>query len=123
MKHKKIGIVNATLLSAPLMLGIIAVYNHIMALSITSICLMFILLRLPICRNRENLWMFFLATITTIPFNLFLVNIVVDFLYSHSLILSIFKGACIYLVLLSIEQLAFGIITRFFYRQQYKIFE
>lgn len=123
MTHKKIGLVNATLLSAPLVLGIVAVRNQAIALSVASICLMFLLLRLPICRKRESLWTFFLTTITTIPINLFLIKLVTDFLYERSLILCIVKGICIYLVLLSIEQLAFGAITRIFFRRQYKLFE
>ena len=109
------------LLGVPFIMGIIAVCCKNFLIGALSIFAMFILLGLPICRYRENLWIFFLTTITTIPINVFLIKIIIDFIYSDHLVLYITKGICIYLVVLSMEQLAFGIITRMLFRRQYKL--
>lgn len=109
------------LLGVPFVLSIAAVCSKSLLIGVLSIFAMFLSLCLPVCKNRESLWTFFLTTITTIPINIFLVKAIVDFIYSEHILLYITKGICIYLVILSLEQLLFGIITRIIFRRQYKL--
>ncbi len=83
-----------------------------------------LMLRLPIFKHRENLWMFVIATFATIPVNIILVkHISESFFFDYGgIAIYISKGFVIYAVLFAVEQIALGIITRFFYRKQYKLF-
>ena len=68
--------------------------------------------------------MFVIATFSTIPINISLVkNISESFLFDNGKVIAgIFGGFVIYAVLFAVEQIVLGIITRFFYRKQYKLF-
>lgn len=83
-----------------------------------------LMLRLQIFKHRENLWMFVIATFATIPVNILLVKLISkSFFFDFGGIATyISKVFVIYAVLFAVEQIALGIITRFFYRKQYKLF-
>lgn len=84
---------------------------------------MFLMLKIPIFKHRENLWMFVIATFTTLPVNIFLIKAIgrSDFLDYNNILSDIFSGFVIYAVLFAVEQIILGVATRLIYRKQYKL--
>lgn len=126
MKKKKIinPVIFSASISAPMLLSAIATrYSSIILCAIT-ILVIFIMLKLPLFRYRENLWMFVIATFATIPLNIHLLKLLSDFsLFEYnSKFASAFGYFVIYAIIFAIEQIALGIITRLFFRKQYKLF-
>ena len=127
MKKKKIinPVIFSASISAPMLLSAIATrYSSIILCAITMLGI-FIMLKLPVFRYRENLWMFVIATFATIPVNIRLLKLLSDFsLFEYnSKFTSVFGYFVIYAVIFAIEQIALGIITRLFFRKQYKLFD
>ena len=78
----------------------------------------------PICRHRENLWMFLLVVISTIPLNLYLLmeyGEMVGISRTYGVVSAILQSIIWYEVLLSVEELIMGIITRRIWKKQYKL--
>ena len=69
--------------------------------------------------------MFVVVTFATLPINIFLVKMIgkSSFFEYDNIVTNVFCGFVIYAVLFAVEQIMFGIITRFFYRRQYKLFK
>lgn len=127
MKKNKIinPVIFSASISAPMLLSAIATrYSSIILCAITILGI-FIMLKLPVFRYRENLWMFVIATFATIPLNIRLLKLLSDFsLFEYnSKFTSVFGYFVIYAVIFAIEQIALGIITRLFFRKQYKLFD
>ena len=127
MKKKKIinPVIFSASISAPMLLSAIATrYSSIILCAITILGI-FIMLKLPLFRYRENLWMFVISTFATIPLNIHLIKLLSDFsLFEYnSKFTSVFGYFVIYAVIFSIEQIALGLITRLFFRKQYKLFD
>lgn len=128
MKTKKKNKINAvlflTFVAVPTILSTLATHYASVVLLIITIIGMLLFLKIPVFKHRENLWMFVIATFSTIPINIILVkNISGSFLFDNGKVIAgIFRGFVIYAVLFAVEQIVLGIITRFFYRKQYKLF-
>ncbi|MBE6995354.1 MAG: hypothetical protein E7429_01275 [Ruminococcaceae bacterium] len=77
---------------------------------------------LPLCRRRESIWMFFLLFLTATPLNIVIIKkILSTWLFEDfSLLTNIFQGALLYLIAISIEELACGFFARLIWRRQYK---
>ena len=97
-------------------------YASVILLVITTI-MMFLMLKIPVFKYRENLWMFVIATFATLPVNIFLVKIIGQsaFFDYDNILSSIFSGFVIYAVLFAVEQIVLGVATRLLYRRQYKL--
>lgn len=124
MKHKFNSVKFLLSITIPTILSAIATYYTSVILLIITILGIFLMLKLPDFRHRENLWMFVIATFTTIPINIVLVNMITrsDLFDYNNAATNVFCGFVIYAVLFAIEQITLGIITRIFYRRQYKLF-
>lgn len=98
-------------------------YTSVILLIITTV-IMFLILKIPIFKHRENLWMFVIATFATIPMNILLVKIIGEssFFDYDSVLSNVFSGFVIYAVLFAVEQIILGVATRLLYRRQYKLF-
>lgn len=107
----------------PLFISIAFLPKQSVFLLILYVISLFIIIGVvPIFKKRENLWMFLLVAVTAIPINVNLIYSFVNMGYLKELnwfriILWIFL---IYCILFSIEEIVFGVITRFIWRKQYK---
>lgn len=86
---------------------------------------MLLMLKIPVFKHRENLWMFAIASFATIPINIPLVKMICQssVLANGRIASDIFKSIVVYALLFSVEQIVLGILTRLFYRRQYKLFK
>lgn len=98
-------------------------YTSVILLIITMV-IMFLMLKIPIFKHRENLWMFVIATFATIPMNILLVKIIGEssFFDYDNILSKVFSGFVIYAVLFAVEQIILGVATRLLYKRQYKLF-
>ena len=108
----------------PILLSFVGVIRHSTILIIFLPVALFIAVALiPYAQKRENIWMFLLVVVSGIPVNfsviwwLFRLSV----FESNFLLLTVFRGVAMYIMLLSIEELILGIITRMIWRKQYKI--
>lgn len=127
MKNKNIFNLVRFLLSItiPTTLSAIAICHSSIILLIITLLGMFLMLKIPVFKYRENLWMFVIAAFATIPINVFLVKMVSEsFLFDYNnIVTNIFSGFVIYVILFAVEQIALGLATRIFYKRQYKLFK
>lgn len=77
----------------------------------------------PMCKHRENLWMFILVAIASTPINMFLIfSFICSGWFEESVVL--IKVLCIFLlycVVFSIEEIVFGTVTRLIWKKQCKL--
>lgn len=112
-------------MALPLGLSAAAAVRTDLILAAVSVPLLFVALKLlPWCRKRENLGMFCLVTLWSIPFNLFAVKRCLPLFFDSTLplilrLLRLLWLPMIYAALFSLEQLAFGLVVKFFCRRQY----
>lgn len=113
------------LVTVPAILSAIATYYTSVILFILIAFGMLLLLNIPVFKHRENLWMFVIATFATIPINISLVMTISEsYFFDYDIVAtSVFAGFIIYAILFAVEQIALGLITRIFYRKQYKLFK
>ena len=127
MKKKKQNINSAIFsisITAPMLLSIMAAHFNSVILGAITIIVVFLLLKIPQFKYRENLWMFVIATFATIPLNITIIKMINDtFLDCYDVVSKILAGFIVYAILFSFEQIMLGLITRFFYRRQYKLFD
>lgn len=77
---------------------------------------------LPVCRQRESIWIFFLLFLTATPLN---VDAIVDHLSARIyddlfLLTKILRGELFYLIAISMEELICGFLARLIWRRQLK---
>ena len=91
---------------------------------LAAICFIvhFVLLKtVPAFKKRENLWMFIIVTFSTIPINIYAINLCADFFADSYKFMAIIRVSVIYVVLFSIQQLVMGILTRIIWKRQYRL--
>lgn len=112
-------------ITIPTVLSAVATHYTSVILLIITLLGMFLMLKIPLFKHRENLWMFVISTFATIPINIFLVKMASEsfFFDYNNIATGVFLGFVIYAILFAVEQIALGITTRFFYRRQYKLFK
>lgn len=123
-KNKLTPAIFFLLIMFPTVLSSIAVRHSSVILIIITAIALFVMLKIPVFKHRENLWMFVLATFGTLPVNFSLIKKASDLLsiFGDTIISAIFAKFITYAILFALEQLILGIITRLFYRKQYKLF-
>jgi hypothetical protein len=113
------------ILIIPVILSWDAVRLHSLILMVLAVLAHFGALRLtPVCKRRESLWMFLLVALSTIPLNLHLLAEYGDLVgvSRNSGIIALSLLSIIwYDVLLSVEEIIMGIITRLIWKKQYKL--
>lgn len=80
---------------------------------------------LPVCKMRENLWMFVFSSISLFPANISLALLTSHWLENEMYVDTNFLKITIILIVLHIlfciEQITLGVLTRFIWRRQYKV--
>lgn len=106
------------LIAVPIVLAIIAASKASIILSILSILLTIIdVAVLPVCKNNENVWTFFMTALTVTPIN---IKIIVHFIQGNvNLFIGIVMGLLLYFIMLSIEEIIAGVIVRIIWPKQY----
>lgn len=106
------------LIAVPIVLPIIAASKGSIIFSLLSILLMVIdIAALPICKNNENVWTFFMIALTVTPIN---IRIIVHFIQGNvNLFIGIVMGLLLYFIMLSIEEIIAGVIVRIIWPKQY----
>ena len=112
----------------PIVISIASAHYKMLWLIPVAVISMFVLVgTLPFCRKRENLWMFVLTAFCSIPVNWFLLTnfeIWKNVLYSggENRILTKIVIVEYMMVLTGVEEIIFGLVTRFLWRKQYKLY-
>lgn len=113
---------------APFFLALGSAYFDSMWLAAATIVLIFILVAvLPFCKGRENLWLFILCTICSIPINIFLL---IKFpQWRYILYSGAEKNITYYISLMEIaligtgvEEVIIALIGRRFWKRQYTLY-
>lgn len=99
------------------------IYTNLHFLILSIFIMFFVVAILPNSKKHANLYMFALVSITSIPVNIQIIIQIdtLDFWIDEWLVLSIIRSFVFYMMLLSIEQLVFGFITRKIWKQQEKM--
>lgn len=110
----------------PLTLSLVFYYfDNILILTAAVLSLFLLVSILPVCKKRENLWMFIFSGISLFPANirsaLLLFDRLKDEIYMDSDFLKVTAVLFLLHIFFCIEQLALGILTRLVWRKQYKV--
>lgn len=111
---------------SPFLLAIISAYYKSIWLMVATVITMFIMVAvLPFTHKRENLWLFILCGICSIPINIFLVN---DFLpwkkyifHSYHGLSNILLMVGLTLICTSIEEILVALVGRIIWKKQYDL--
>lgn len=92
-----------------------------------AVIMMFVLVAaLPFCRKHENLWVFVLTAVSSLPVNWLLLTKFdswTDYLYSGGGAISEKMVIIEYMmILMGVEEIILGLITRLIWRKQYKLY-
>ncbi len=110
-------------LGIPAVFSLIAVLKHFWLLFAVFILTSFIVVGVaPVCKRRENLWMFISVAVSFIPVNIYLLMLLNewDLVSSTSWILGGMQCVLYYGIVFSVEQIVMGVITRAIWKKQYK---
>ena len=108
----------------PILLSAAGVINHSpILIALLPFALLTAAAFTPWARNRENVWLFLLTAVSGIPINIMLIRRLLGLPVFEScfFLLTVFRGAALYIMLLSAEELMLGVITRMIWKKQYKI--
>lgn len=108
----------------PISLSVVGAIRHSTILIIfLPIALLIAVALTPWARKRENIWMFLLVVVSGIPINIVIIRWLfgLSVFESHFFLLTIIRGAAVYIMLLSMEELILGTITRMIWKTQHKI--
>ena len=111
---------------SPFLLAIISAYYKSIWLMVATVITMFIMVAvLPFTHKRENLWLFILCGICSIPINIFLVN---EFLpwkkyifHSYHGLSNILLMVGLTLICTSIEEILVALVGRIIWKKQYDL--
>ena len=108
----------------PFALSTVAVIKHSIAFFVIYILAHFLVLKIiPAFKHRENICMFVIVAISSIPINIYLFRMLssMELIFNSLLVVNILRGILYYIVLLSVEEIVMGILTRMIWKKQYKI--
>lgn len=120
----KLKILQATTGVLPVFLSILfLVHKTWWVLGLCILSLFLLVATVPLFKKRESLYMFLLVAATGFPLNIKLAYWLISesYLGLDLLFGDLCYGVLICCVLFSIEELLFGVITRFIWRRQYKL--
>ena len=106
----------------PLVLSIIAVNRRSWILAVVTVLAHFLILKaVKLFKGRENIWMFIMVFFSTIPANwMIMVLYWREWNGTMPWIAEFLIAIIVYMVVLSIEELAMGIVTRIICPKQYQ---
>lgn len=107
-----------------LVLSLFSIIEDVVSIIIIlMIASMFLFVRImPKCKYYENLWMFFLTAVASLPINVKIPLLILsEHFYNQRPVFKILTITLLFIFLLSVEEVSIGVITRIFWRNQYKI--
>ena len=110
------------LMIMPTLLSVIAAIRlSLLFAALAVISLFFSIWLLPHVKKHESLWMFVLSAISLMPANIRAILLILnlDFLKSDIFVYQLIKGVFYFIVLLSVEEVVLGTITRQIWRHQF----
>lgn len=108
----------------PISLSIVGAIRHSTILIVLMpIALLISVALTPWARKRENIWMFLLVAVSGVPVNIIVIRwlLGLSFFETHFFVLAFSRSVALYLMLLSMEELILGVVTRMIWKNQYKI--
>ena len=77
----------------------------------------------PTCKGRETVWMFTVVAFSSVPINIYILLLMnkLGVLFGSMPILGVLRCILYYAVLLSVEEIVMGVVTRLIWRKQYKV--
>ena len=108
----------------PISLSIVGAIRHSTILIVLMpIALLISVALTPWARKRENIWMFLLVAVSGAPVNIIVIRwlLGLSFFETHFFVLAFSRSVALYLMLLSMEELILGVVTRMIWKNQYKI--
>jgi len=111
-------------LMIPAVLSCVGVLSKSVWLIVMAFFMHFVVLKLaPVCRGRENVWMFIMVIISSVPINVYLLVFmgVNNMLFDSIFVLGLFRCVLYYAMLFSVEELILGLVTRVLWKKQHKI--
>ncbi len=111
------------MLAIPPALAITAACKASLVISALAIGIAYIdIIILPLCKNNESIWMFFMTAVTATPINISLIIYYFENYSSYSSVfISVIFGALGYFVMLSAEEILLGIVIRLLFKSQNKL--
>lgn len=122
IKEKK-EIIQVSSIAIPMILSVLLIItNKIIFLPLLIISMFLIVGICPLFKKRENVWMFIMVAISGIPGNIYFSYKIVaeDYFTFDNILLDIVSVFVLIFILLSVEEIVFGVITRFIWKKQYK---
>ena len=122
--NKKVNNIQLAAGSLPAILSTAFLINRSWLILLICILSLFVIVGVvPLFRRRESLYMFLLVAVAGLPINIRLSYWLVsnDFISSGFLVGNILWAALLCCVFFSVEELAFGVVTRMIWKKQYKI--
>lgn len=108
----------------PLLFSLLfAVFSSVIAAVLWVASIFTVIAFVPVFDKRENLWTFLCVALSGIPANVFFIGMIMQwdyFLFADEF-LSALYSVMLYSMLFSIEEIAFGVVIRFFHPRQYKL--
>lgn len=120
MFYLKKNVWQCFLLAFPFVLAIIAAFKASPIISIIAMAIVFLdVVVLPVCKNNQNAYMFFLTAVTVTPINIrLIIHFLGDCESALEILISVLVGLLAYFMMLSIEEIIMGIVTRFLFPKQ-----
>ena len=107
----------------PFLLSVFTVMRYSLAMLLIYILAHFVILKfLPMFKHCENLGMFLIVAFSSIPINIHIFKVLNDMelLFNSFPVINILRGVLYYIVLLSVEEVIMGILTRWIWKKQHK---
>lgn len=102
---------------------VVALHPSFFLLPLLILAHLFVMKLVPAFRGRENLWMFLVVSVSSIPLNIavlvFLNN--QGFISGSFFLLGFTRCLMYYFVLLSVEEVVMGVITRMIWKKQNRL--
>lgn len=111
-----LGVSNMLMIS-----GIVAKTMSLFWLIILIVSVLFIVAVVPWCRQYENMWLFVLTAIGSVPINITLTHYILDigiFETDFPVVGVLITSLEIYLLLLGIEEIIIGVLGRMIWKRQ-----
>ncbi len=117
---------NMLTIAVPLLpMGLMWCLNKYVLTGVTILAIYLFIGLIDTCRRYENLWLFVLVGIATVPMNLMLTMVVCDDLcvtWNRELLAKIVFFPIVYGALFSMEEIVLGIIGRVIWKEQENLF-
>lgn len=127
MKRKEKSGKLVILIILPIIISFLSMIYKSLWLIAVAVLVMFVLVGiLPYCRKHENLWVFIITALSALPINWFLFMKYTILRYylcgGEDGIISKMVIFEYMLILMGVEQVILGLIARFIWRKQYKLY-